>query len=181
MKKGSIILILFVTLLSQTILAQESDAEVKVHSPKKALIYSAILPGAGQFYNKKYWKIPIIYGIGGLLAYNYTRYNKEYHCYLRALDGNNSTTCTTSEYGIENLNDDQIRDRKDIVKRNRDLQVILMVLTYVVNIVDANVDAHLNEFDIGDNASATVNPSLTPFQFDGNSRNAVGLNINLKF
>jgi hypothetical protein len=177
MKKSTLVLFFIITLFSKSLFAQDAGSEEVVHSPKKALIYSAVLPGAGQFYNKKYWKIPIIYGIGGLLVYNYSRYNKEYHCYLRALDPNESC----SEYGANELNNDQLADRKDVVKRNRDLQVILLVLTYVINVVDANVDAHLNEFPVGDNASATINPALTPYQIDGYSKNAIGLNINLKF
>ena len=181
MKKSSITLFFLILIFSQNIVAQELEPEVKLHSPKKALILSAVLPGAGQFYNKKYWKIPIIYGLGVFLVSNYSKFDKEYNCYLRVLDGNDNTTCSDNAYGVDDLNTSQIQDRKDIVKRNRDLQVILLVLTYVVNIVDANVDAHLNEFDIGDNASAIINPSVTPYQIDGISKNAIGLNINLKF
>ncbi len=164
-------------------MAQKSEPEVKLQSPKKALILSAVLPGAGQIYNKKLWKAPIIWGLGTFLIFQYSKFDTEYQCYLRVLDDEEHTTCSDSEnkYGIANLETSQIQDRKDIVKRNRDLQVILLLLTYVVNIVDANVDAHLNEFDIGDNASATIDPTVMPYQINGYSKNAVGLNINLKF
>lgn len=177
MKKNTIILILLLTILGQTSFAQ--DVEEKLYpNPKKALIYSAILPGAGQFYNKKYWKIPIIYGLGGFLVYNYVNFNAEYRCYLGAL--NDDEHC--SGFNTQLLAESQIRDRKDIAKRNRDLQVILLLLTYVVNITDANVDAHLHEFDIGDNASARIDPMVKPFQTNnGGINNAIGLNIDIKF
>lgn len=181
MKKLTLILILLSSISTQSIFAQvEAKKESDYPNPKKAVIYSAILPGAGQFYNKKYWKIPIIYGLGGFLVYNYSRFNKEYNCYRNSLN-DQSLESFCSDYGIDNLDDSQIRDRKDIVKRNRDLQLVLLFLTYVVNIVDANVDAHLKEFDIGEKSSASITPALTPYQINGRNSNALGLNINLNF
>lgn len=140
------------------------DSIVRNHSPKKATIYSAILPGLGQAYNRKYWKIPVIYGIGGLLTYFVIDNNKQYIQYKNAfkirMDGN---PATVDPY-INIYTDDDLKVLKDYYRRNRDLSYIGIGATYILNIVDAAVDAHLFYFDISDDLTLKAEPSFSPLR-----------------
>src|SRR4030095_6342749 len=137
-----------------------------LHSPRKATILSAILPGAGQYFNKKYWKIPIIYVGFTALSYYVVVNNDDYKTYKTAykyrLDGDESTT---DEFvGI--YSDQDLSTLKNYYRRNRDLSVIGISVLYVLNIIDATVDAHLFHFDVSDELTLNWHPSFTP----GNSR-----------
>lgn len=136
--------------------------KVNKHSPHKATIYSAILPGLGQAYNKKYWKIPVIYGLTGVLTYFAIDNNKEYVVYKDAykwrLDDNSATV---DKYeGI--YSDEDLRILKNYYRRNRDLSFIGMGVVYLLNVVDAAVDAHLFYFDVSDDLSLKVQPGIQP-------------------
>ncbi|MEQ9303784.1 MAG: DUF5683 domain-containing protein [Marinoscillum sp.] len=144
--------------------------------PNKALILSAALPGLGQAYNNQYWKIPIIYG-GGIIIGHYIRYNHEiYHEFRNALiaevDGNDLTV-NPYEFSTE-----AIKRQRDAFRRNRDLLILIAGAFYVLNIVDANVSAHLNEFDVNEKLSFKVSPSIesTPL-----FSQAVGISLSLSF
>lgn len=137
-----------------------------VHSPKKAAIMSACLPGLGQVYNgmhgaKSYWKIPVIYaGFGGLgygFAWNQSIY-KDYRNSLRARYDDDTTTIDL----YPNYSDDNLVTLKNYYQRYRDLCVIGMAALYTLQIVDAAVDAHLLTFDVGDNLSMNVQPMMYP-------------------
>lgn len=125
--------------------------------PKKAMIYSAILPGLGQAYNKKYWKIPIIYAGLGTMAYFISFNEQEYTKYYSALK-------TRTAGGIDPYY--TIYSSSDLVTienyyhRYRDLSVIGAAFIYILNIVDANVDAQLHSFDVSDNLSLHITPQL---------------------
>ena len=143
--------------------------------PTKAAFYSAILPGLGQAYNKKYWKIPIVYGAMGTSMYFYFDNNKKYHsvrdAYKRRLAG-----FTDDEYqGI--YDDSRLIQAQRFYQRNRDLSLLVTIGFYVLNIVDANVDAHLMQFNVNDNLS--VAPDI--YQTDFTTRPNLGLSLNYKF
>ncbi|BCY28483.1 DUF5683 domain-containing protein [Flavobacterium okayamense] len=133
-------------------------------SPAKAAFYSALVPGLGQAYNKKYWKIPIVYiGLGSGI-YFYTWNNKKYHEfrdeYKRRLDGTSDPNHPI--YG--GLDNDRLIRAQQFHQRNRDLSALITAGIYILNIIDANVDAHLMQFNVNDNLS--VAPDLYQNQID---------------
>lgn len=128
------------------------------HSAHKATIYSLVLPGLGQAYNKKYWKIPIIYIGFGALTYFAIQNNGYYKDYRNAY----LWVQTEGASGVDNqytkYNSDQLYSTMNFYQSNRDLSYILMVLLYTINIVDAAVDAHLYDFDVNDELSLKLAP-----------------------
>ncbi len=147
------------------------------HSPRLATILSAALPGAGQFYNRKYWKIPVIYALGGGLIYSLHHNNKNYHQFRRAYTQFHNSGEPVS--GFEMYSKEQLKIIKDQYRRNRDLSIIGITLLYVLNIVDASVDAHLFDYDIGDDLSLKVQPNFMINQWDGQGQ--LALNFSLQF
>jgi hypothetical protein len=145
------------------------------HSPKKAAILSMLLPGAGQVYNKKYWKVPIIYAAAGGLTYsfqfNQSRYVKYRDAYKNRLNG------VPDSYPF--YSDDDLNKLFKYYHRYRDLTVIGFAALYALNIIDASVDAHLFYFDVSDNLSLNIQPTLI------NTANlnhyATGLSLSIKF
>jgi hypothetical protein len=122
---------------------------------KKAAVMSACLPGLGQAYNKKYWKIPIVYGLLGTFGYfTYTNHNtyKAYSNALRNRYDSDTTNDTFLQYSEDNL-----VTLKRTARRYRDLSILGASLIYLIQIVDANVDGHLANFDV-DNISFHVSP-----------------------
>lgn len=131
-----------------------------LHSPKRATIYSAILPGLGQAYNKKYWKIPVIYAGLGATGYFFFYNNKEYQRTRKALVNRLDTDSLTidTEFTDPRYTNEFLQDRKNYFRRNRDLSAIIGILVYVANIIDADVDAHLTYFNVDNNLSLQVMP-----------------------
>lgn len=147
----------------------------ETQSPHKATMYSALIPGLGQVYNKKYWKLPIIYGAAGILIYAYDfnndQYNKYATAYARLISGE------IEEF--EGVSDPNVVLRaKDEARRNRDLNVITLAAIYFLNIIDATVDAHLFDYEINDDLSLNIQPVVKPTL---NSKNSVGLSLSLTF
>jgi len=145
--------------------------------PNTAALYSAALPGLGQAYNGKYWKIPLIYGGGVVLGY-YINYNhqlyKQYYDGLYALiDGDDRTVPIYPD-----LDEDDYRRQVDYWRRNRDLLFVTAILVYVLNIVDAHVDAHMQLFTVDDNISLKLEPS---FSQTAMQTNLIGLSLKLRF
>ncbi len=146
------------------------------HSPRKATIYSAILPGLGQAYNKKYWKIPLIYVGFGTIGYFINWNNENYQLfktgYQHLTDGNPETqgylkieAVRRNNYDLDNPNQfNNLRTalirQQDYYRRNRDLLIISLVGFYGLNIIDASVDAHLFDFDISDDLTMNWQPSM---------------------
>ena len=135
------------------------SVKVKTHSPKLASLLSMAVPGMGQVYNKKYWKVPVIYvGFGALIYFadkNNNIYQKYKTAYQYRID-DDSTTVDNYPYASE----DNLLDQKDYWRRNRDLCYIGTIVLYVLNIVDASVDANLFDYDISDDLSLRVEPLL---------------------
>ena len=147
---------------------QQVEAQTKVHSPKKATIMSACLPGLGQIYNRKWWKVPIVYaGLGGIgyLAYNnYSEYSSYLHAYeYKTGDLPEGVTLNQYETDLANkYSDSQLQTYKESYRRDFELYSILTVAWYGLNILDACVDGHLYTYDIGDDLSLSIDPYLRP-------------------
>jgi len=182
-----LILLLFLCCMTTSgILAQETIDSTKkltkapvdslslLHSPRKAAIYSAVLPGWGQIYNKKYWKLPIIYagfvGLGYLVKVNHDDYKTYKNAYSMRLDGDS----TTIDDYVDVYSQEDLVTLKDFYRRNRDLSAIGMGLLYVLNVLDAAVDAHLFHFSVSDELTLHVVPGYSPAIGNGP---AVTLNI----
>ncbi len=125
-------------------------------APSKAAFYSAVLPGLGQVYNKRYWKVPIVYGaLGtglGIYIWNNDRYQTFRGAYKQRIEGQRDQF-----QGI--LTDDVLIRAQRNFQRQRDLSLLATVGLYVLNIIDANVDAHLKQFNVDD--TLTFSPQLT--------------------
>lgn len=148
--------------------------------PSKAAFYSAVLPGLGQAYNKRYWKIPIVYAAIGAGIYFYVdnknEYNRYRDAYKRRLAG-----FTDDEFWGDGtsaaISDEALIRAQQTLRRNKDLSLLLTILAYTLNIVDANVDAHLLQFNVDDNLA--IKPNLQFDSFDASSN--LGLSVNFKF
>ena len=153
---------------------QKDSIFLAKHSPKKATIYSAVLPGLGQIYNHKYWKVPIVYaGFGGLIygiVYNDNKYDYYKEQYKYMLDNN------LTEW--KDLTIQQAEVYKDYHKRYRDLFYIGTAGFYVLQIIDATVDAHLINYDISEDIALIIDPAIL---LCNNNNNAVGLRCCLSF
>lgn len=165
------------------ITAQDSTAlkpnEFNVLSPAKAAFYSAILPGLGQAYNKKYWKIPLVYGALGTGIYFYTVNNKDYNrardAYKLRLDGK------PNEFDGLNgnilLSDEALIRAQKSYKKDRDLSLLVTVGLYVIQILEASTNAHLLQHNVDDNL--TFSPKL--IKNDINNKTIVGASFNINF
>lgn len=132
----------------------------KRYNPRKALLLAAIVPGLGQIYNKKYWKLPLVYGGFYLIGRQINFYNDIYTTYKFQLFTNLETSATKSKV-YPYYTTDQLRRIVDKSRRERDFMVILMGGMYLLQIIDAHVDAHLKEFDLNPNLRVSLEPTIT--------------------
>jgi hypothetical protein len=143
-------------------------------TPAKAAFYSAVLPGLGQAYNKKYWKIPLVYGAIGTSLYFYIDNNKKYNqyrdAYKRRLEG-----YTDDKFSY--LDKNRLIAGQKFYQRNRDLSALMTLAFYALNILDANVDAALIQFNVNENLS--VKPVIYPN--DVTFKTNLGLTLNYNF
>ncbi|RNI22414.1 hypothetical protein EFB08_20100 [Rufibacter latericius] len=158
--------------------------------PAKAAFYSAVLPGLGQAYNKSYWKIPLVYAAGGVIGYFIYDNNRKYQGFVKALairfDGDANTVDQYAEsnvYGVGRPNDQgsiNLRRSRDFFRKYRDLDIILGVVAWGLNVMEAHVDAHLKAFDVSDDLSLQLKPSWQ--QLAGTPSYSAGftLQLNLK-
>jgi len=163
------------TVITADTIAKETKTEKKTkvkkpHSPVKATIMSACLPGLGQIYNRKWWKVPIVYaGLGGLGYLSYRNYS-EYRSYLHAYEyktGDLPEGVTLNEHETElaeRYAAGQLQTYKESYRRDFEFYTILTAVWYGLNIVDACVDGHLYTYDISDDLSLSVDPYLHPVQ-----------------
>jgi len=143
---------------------------INLNAPAKAAFYSAILPGLGQAYNKQYWKIPIVYGAIGAGVYFYAKNNDNYLRYRTAYF--NRKQGLPDEF--PQYTSDVLIQAQKFYKRNRDLSVMATVFLYILNIVEANVSAHLKQWNADDNLS------LEPTQIPMQNSTAFGLKLNIE-
>jgi len=138
--------------------------EYHTHSPRKATVRSLILPGWGQAYNKKYWKIPVIYiGAAALiygLQWNHTQYKDFKQLAVFINDGDSNTIPVYNGRVLNSGYSNWAAGNRDYFRTNRDLCAIGLVAIYTLNVIDANVDAHLFEFNITDDVSLRLEPNL---------------------
>lgn len=136
------------------------DSVIRVHSPRVAAIRSAILPGWGQVYNKKYWKLPIIYGAlgtsAGIFVYNlnyYKRFRYAYRVLATGDSANFKNVHPDLKFFIERNDRSGLQYNRDEFRRNMDYTVLVFLLFWGLNVVDASVDAHLKSFDVSPDLS----------------------------
>ncbi len=147
------------------------------HSAKRASIYSAIIPGYGQFYNKKYWKIPIVYASIGT-AFYIARWNQnKYLTYKEAFQYRTDQDATTIDEFENMYTEANLITIKNYHRKNRDLAYIISAGFYLLNIIDASVDAHLFNFTINEDVTLNIAPSMVHSSF--NFQPALSLTLNL--
>ena len=183
------IIILILLMLGSAGMSQKTAPNIPVadsvlekqHSPTKATLMSVCLPGLGQIYNKKYWKVPIIYAGFGVLTYLIvfnTNYYLTYKCaYIEAFNGDSAGNYSdiVKKYPLES-----ILSAREYYRRNLEISVIFTAIWYILNIVDAAVDAHLFTYDIKKDLSLHFEPALIPPA--GQYRNySSGVRLCLKF
>jgi len=165
------ILIVALLLPGSILMAQKIEAKKSVpdsilekqHSPQKATIMSLCLPGLGQVYNKKYWKVPIIYAGFGILSYLIvfnTNYYLEYKsAYIESFNGDSAGNYSdiVKKYPLSS-----ILSAREYYRRNLEISIIFSAVLYLLNIADAAVDANLFTYDINKDLSFNVEPTLIP-------------------
>jgi hypothetical protein len=133
----------------------------KMHSPTKATLMSTFLPGLGQIYNKKYWKVPIIYAGFGVMTYLIvfnTNYYLTYKCaYIEASNGDSAGNYSDI---VKKYTKDGILSSREYYRRNLEITIIFTAIWYALNILDATVDAHLFTYNINKDISLHVEPTL---------------------
>ena len=150
------------------------------HSPKRASVLSAICPGAGQVYNKKYWKLPILYGGFAALVYSAYFYQNEYDRFRQALidTRDSSAGYKPRDPELRNVPSQYLMNIRESYRESRDLSAISIIGLYAINIIDAAVDAHLKGFDVNDNLSMRIAPDVRMTSF---YTTYAGISISLHF
>jgi Family of unknown function (DUF5683) len=152
----------------------------KAYNPRIASYRSAILPGWGQYTNKKYWKIPVVYAALGITGYLIFRNGKQYReardAYTNAIDGDTSNDYQIPQpyFTIKNQ-PERIKTFRNQVRQNVDYSVLFFIIFWGLNVVDATVDAHLKTFDVSDDLSLQIKPGYS--QLAGTNGISIVLNI----
>lgn len=171
-------------------LKKEIDQKIWVPNPTKATWLALVIPGGGQIYNRKYWKLPIFYGGFAGCAYALTWNSKMYKdystAYKDAMNGNMQSSSITdllppgykiSETQLKEL----LRKRKDTYRRYRDLSIFAFIGVYLLSVIDAYVDAELSNFDITPDLSMKVEPAIINSQMTGSSNKNIGVQCSFRF
>jgi len=166
----------------KNIVIQDSTSRKPIDplSPSRAAFYSAILPGLGQAYNKKYWKIPLVYAALGTGVYFYIDNTNEYNRYRDAFKRRLAGFTDDEFYGdgiTPNISDDGLIRAQRTLRRNRELSLLITIGIYALNIIDANVDAHLLQFNVDENLA--LKPHFKFNEFDATTN--LGLTLDFKF
>ena len=155
-------------------------------SPSRAAFYSAVLPGLGQAHNKKYWKIPIIYAALGTGVYFYidntTEYNRYRDAYKNRLAGFTDdefwgTDANGNPFSSPGISNDGLIRAQRTLRRNREISLLVTIGIYALNIIDANVDAHLLQYNIDENLA--LKPHFIINEKDDSTN--LGLTLDFKF
>lgn len=163
-----------------------------VPNPVKATWLALVIPGGGQIYNRKYWKLPIFYGGFAGCAYALTWNNNMYKdysdAYKDAVNGNWDSSSITDLLPAGYLNrvsttqlTETLRKRKDSYRRYRDLSIFAFIGVYLLSVVDAYVDAELSNFDISPDLSMSVEPAVLDSQGSKSSGKSVGVQCSIRF
>ncbi len=154
---------------NQTIVAKPPKTEPDTlktkprrHSPMLATLLSAAVPGAGQIYNRKYWKAPIVWallgGAGYYMYYNLSTFKDYRNAYKARIDDDPLTL----DEQFTDLGDSEVKARRDQAQKNFELSIVGLSIVYILNLMDAFVDAHLWDFDVSDDLSLRLEPSVLP-------------------
>jgi hypothetical protein len=184
----SMLLILILGLMMIILPASEIKAQQKekadtslhkAHSPTRAAIFSAVLPGLGQGYNKKYWKIPIVYAGFGLITYFIVSNTGEFKKYKEAYTyvANGDSTYIDNDY-VDKYDQQQLLDGKNYHQRNMELSYIVGGLWYLLNIIDASVDAHFFDYDVSEDLSIRIDPMMHIRKDDFQPLTGIKLTVN---
>lgn len=150
-----------------------------LHSPKKATILSAVLPGAGQIYNKKYWKLPIVWGGIGVALYSSQIARTEYQIFREEYILELGYPTTQSQYhDIYSIS--YLEDVKDSYRIQMETSYVIAGAIYLLQILDANVDAQLMSFDVSDDLSMDILPQAIPNQWRPSPTMGVTFALNFK-
>jgi hypothetical protein len=183
-------LAIFVLIFHSSTFAQKQNKSTKrvlsiskdtSYKPRTAIIRSAIIPGWGQITNKKYWKLPLVYGALGTTTYlffrNIKQFNASSNAYNLAVDGNptNDELIPQPYYSVKNQ-PDRIKNFRNEVRQNADYCVLLFIFFWGLNVVDAAVDAHLKMFDVSDDLSLQLKPGYSPLA----NTNGISLVLRIK-
>ena len=163
------------------------DSIRKTHSPRKAAIRSAIIPGWGQVYNKKYWKVPLVYGglgaVGAIFVYNLKNYRNtrfayqaKYKAALPVNQGRDSTDYWNIKPELLPLSPESLRFYRNEFRRDIDYSVLFFLIIWGLNIIDATVDAHLKGFDVSPDLSLQIKPGHSSMA----NTNGISLVLNIK-
>ena len=150
--------------MDTTLVTKRADTiyidEAELNKPKIAAFYSAALPGLGQIYNNSYWKLPIIYGGFITLGYFINLNNNKYQQYRNALLEKTSGSGSSNNPLVNFASEDLLRRGVEYYRRNRDFTMILTAGLYFLQIVEAHVEAHLMEFTISEDLTASLQPGF---------------------
>ncbi|WP_291869938.1 DUF5683 domain-containing protein [Maribacter sp.] len=151
-------------------------------APSKAAFYSALLPGLGQIYNKKYWKVPLVYGAIGAGIYTYKLNDNQYNQLRVAFKRRKAGFLDDQFYNPggtgTNYSLTVLESQQENYQESRDLALVITIVLYVLNIVDANVDAHLQQFNVDDDLSVDFKPYFDLDPITSNPNYGMGLTIN---
>ena len=176
-------------------IAKKRDWATWRPNPKRAMWLALVLPGAGQIYNRKYWKLPIVYGgfvgCAYALRWNNQMYRDYSQAYLDLMDNDPNTQSYNQFLHLGAKIDDSnkaryqklFKSRKDTYRRWRDLRVFCLIGVYALSVIDAYVDASLSEFDISKDLSLRVEPTIINNNRERNplKSNSLGINCSLNF
>ena len=176
-------------------IAKKRDWATWRPNPKRAMWLALVLPGAGQIYNRKYWKLPIVYGgfvgCAYALRWNNQMYRDYSQAYLDLMDDDPNTQSYNQFLHLGAKIDDSnkaryqklFKSRKDTYRRWRDLSVFCLIGVYALSVIDAYVDASLSEFDISKDLSLRVEPTIINNNRERNplKSNSLGINCSLNF
>lgn len=165
------------TIVGADSVAVKNTATLKTHNIRRATLLSVAIPGAGQVYNRKWWKAPIVYAGLGTAFYFANLNQSEYKKLSNAFDQRQDPNNTEPDAYTGRFNDRQLVANMRTYQSNRDLSIVFLVLMYGLNIIDANVDAHLFEFDISDDLSFKLEPKA----WHNTEATTAGLSLTLKF
>lgn len=158
----------------------------RVYEPRKAAILSAVLPGAGQAYNKKYWKIPLAWAAVGIPVYSYFYNRNIYHEIQYAITVSELSKTDPGyqaafdevdpnlKYLVSIQSTNSLTNYRNEYRKNMDYSILFTLLLWGLNVVDATVDAHLKGFNVNDNLALKIKPAIT-------SPNSIGISLVFKF
>ncbi|MGD1946849.1 MAG: DUF5683 domain-containing protein [Croceivirga sp.] len=129
--------------------------EINPLAPSKAAFYSAIFPGLGQIYNKRYWKAPIVWGAIGWGTFQFVDLNNQYGLFRNAFK---DRRVGIPNEDFERFSDESLQSAQERLQRDRDLWLVVTIGFYALNIIDANVDAHLKQYNVNEQLGYEIKP-----------------------